>query len=110
LGDAGFTVRAGDMGENVTTRGIDLLRLPTGTRLQLGEEAEIGITGLRNPCSQIEDFQPGLLAQVVGKDVDGTIVRKAGVMSVVLTGGTVRPGDAIRVTLPPEPHEALERV
>ena len=110
LAEAGFTVHAGDLGENVTTSGLDLLALPKGTRLRVGDSAEIEITGLRNPCSQIEDFQPGLLAQVVGKDTDGHIVRKAGVMSIVLTGGTVRPGDPIRVTRPPAPHEALERV
>lgn len=110
VAEAGFTVQAGDLGENVTTRGIDLAGLPRGSRLHLGDEAEVEITGLRNPCKQIEAFQPGLLAQVVGRDAAGNIVRKAGVMSVVLTGGIVRPGDPIRVTLPPEPHEPLERV
>lgn len=110
VAEKGFTVHPGDLGENVTTTGIDLTGLPRGTRLRLGDEAEVEITGLRNPCSQIEDFQPGLLAQVVGKDADGKIVRKAGVMSIVLTGGTVRPGDPIRVTLPPEPHQRLERI
>jgi MOSC domain-containing protein YiiM len=106
----GHAVRPGDMGENVTTRGIDLLRLPKGTRLRLGDEAVLEITGLRNPCSQIEDFQSGLLARMVGKDEDGNIIRKAGVMSIVITGGVVRPGDPIEVTLPEEPHIALERV
>lgn len=110
VAEKGFTVHPGDLGENVTTTGIDLIGLPRGTRLRLGDEAEVEITGLRNPCSQIEDFQPGLLAQVVGKDATGKIVRRAGVMSVVLAGGTVRPGDVIRVTLPPEPHVALDRV
>jgi MOSC domain-containing protein YiiM len=110
VAQAGFTVTPGDLGENVTTRGIDLIALPRGTRLRLGDEAEVEITGLRNPCKQIDDFQPGLLAQVVGKDDAGNIVRKAGVMSVVLTGGTIRPGDPVRVTLPPEPHVPLERV
>jgi MOSC domain-containing protein YiiM len=110
VAQAGFTVTPGDLGENVTTRGIDLIGLPRGTRLRLGNEAEVEITGLRNPCKQIDDFQPGLLAQVVGKDDAGNIVRKAGVMSVVLTGGTIRPGDPVRVTLPPEPHVPLERV
>ena len=110
VAQAGFTVTPGDMGENVTTRGIDLLALPRGTRLRLGDAAEVEITGLRNPCSQIDDFQPGLLAQVVGKDASGRIFRKAGIMGIVLTGGTVRPGDPIRVTFPPEPHERLDRV
>lgn len=110
VAEAGFTVAPGDLGENITTTGIDLIRLPKGTRLRLGDEAEIEITGLRNPCSQIDDFQPGLLARVVGKDADGHIVRKAGVMSIVLSGGIVRPGDRIHVTLPPKPHQPLERV
>lgn len=110
VGKAGFTVQPGDLGENVLTTGIDLVCLPKGTRLRLGDEAEIEITGLRNPCAQIDRFQQGLLAQVVGKDGEGTIVRKAGVMSIVLTGGIVRPGDPIRVELPPEPHEPLEVV
>ena len=110
VAEAGFTVTPGDLGENVTTRGLDLIHLPRGTRLRLGDEAEVEITGLRNPCVQIERFQSGLLEQMVGKDDEGNIVRKAGVMSIVIAGGTVRPGDAIRVTLPPEPHVALERV
>ncbi|CAM3506459.1 MOSC domain-containing protein [Kibdelosporangium persicum] len=108
--DAGFTVRPGQIGENVTTRGIDLLGLPTGTRLHLGSEAVVEVTGLRNPCIQIDLFQQGLLKQVVDRDEDGTVVRKAGIMSVVLTGGVVRPGDEIRVELPAEPHRPLEPV
>lgn len=110
VAQAGFTVSPGDMGENVTTQGIDLIHLPRGTRLQLGNDAVVEITGLRNPCSQIDDFQQGLLAQMVSKDEAGNVVRKAGVMSIVIEGGTVRPGDPIRVTLPVEPHVALERV
>lgn len=107
---AGFHVSAGDMGENVTTRGVDLLALPTGTRLRLGAEALVEVTGLRNPCSQLDRFQPGLTAAVLGRAADGSLVRKAGIMAVVLTGGEVRPGDAISVELPPEPHRALEPV
>jgi MOSC domain-containing protein YiiM len=110
LAAAGFTVVPGDLGENVTTRGIDLLGLPTGARLRLGAEAVVEITGLRNPCSQIDGFQPGLLKQVLGRDGAGNLVRKAGVMGVVLAGGTVRPGDPIGIELPPEPHRPLERV
>lgn len=110
LAGAGFAVSAGDMGENVTTRGIDLLILPVGTRLHLGEDAVVGITGLRNPCSQLDRFQPGLMAAVLGRDAMGDVIRKAGVMSIVLAGGTVRPGDAIGIELPPEPHRALDRV
>ncbi len=110
LADRGFSLRPGDMGENVTTRGIDLLTLPVGTRLCLGAEALIEITGLRNPCVQIEAFQPGLLKAVVGRDADGNLIRKAGIMGIVLEGGEVRPGDPIDVTLPALPHRALERV
>ncbi|MEV6330002.1 MOSC domain-containing protein [Streptomyces sp. NPDC051909] len=107
---AGFEVAPGDLGENVTTRGVDLLGLPTGTRLHLGPEAVVEVTGLRNPCAQIDDFRHGLLKQVVGRDEEGRIVRKAGIMSVVLAGGEVRPGDTIRVELPAEPHIPLARV
>jgi hypothetical protein len=106
----GFAVAPADLGENVTTRGIDLLALPRGTRLRLGETAVIEVTGLRNPCAQIEAFRTGLLARVVGRGEDGTIVRRAGVMAIVLAGGEVRPDDAIAVTLPPPPHVALDCV
>ncbi|MFF0428185.1 MOSC domain-containing protein [Streptomyces sp. NPDC004520] len=107
---AGFEVAPGDLGENVTTRGIDLLALPTGTLLRLGAEAVVEVTGLRNPCAQIDDFRHGLLKQVVGRDENGEIVRKAGIMGVVLTGGEVRPGDLVRAELPTGPHRPLERV
>lgn len=110
LNAAGFSVVAGDMGENVTTRGVDLLGLPTGTRLHLGETAVVEITGLRNPCRQLDAFQKGLLAAVLDKDADGKLIRKAGIMGVVLTGGEIGIGDAIEVELPPEPHRPLERV
>jgi MOSC domain-containing protein YiiM len=110
LGRAGFAVAAGEMGENVTTRGIDLLALPRGTKLYLGAEAIVGLTGLRNPCVQIDRFQAGLLGACVSRDEAGRIVRKAGVMSIVLTGGEVRPGDTIRVELPSEPHIAMDVV
>ena len=106
----GFEVRPGDMGENVTTRGIDLLGLPTGARLRLGDEAIVEITGLRNPCVQLDRFQPGLMAAVLDRDENGGLVRKSGVMGVVLAGGDVRPGDAITVELPPLPHARLQRV
>lgn len=107
---AGFEVAPGDLGENVTTRGVDLLALPVGTLLHLGEEAVVEVTGLRNPCFQIDNFQDGLLKRVVGRDEAGNIVRKAGIMSVVSVGGLVRPGDSVRVELPVEPHRPLERV
>ncbi|MFB6902383.1 MOSC domain-containing protein [Streptomyces hydrogenans] len=107
---AGFEVNPGDLGENVTTHGIDLLALPTGARLHLGAEAVVEVTGLRNPCAQIDKFRHGLLKQVVGRDADGELVRKAGIMGIVLTGGEVRPGDPIRVEVPAGPHRPLERV
>ncbi|MEJ8639106.1 MOSC domain-containing protein [Streptomyces sp. NPDC006475] len=107
---AGFEVAPGDLGENITTVGIDLLALPVGTLLRLGDEAVVEVTGLRNPCLQIEAFRQGLLKQVVGRDADGEVVRKAGIMSVVRTGGVIRPGDPIGVELPAGPHKRLERV
>lgn len=106
----GFKVGRGDMGENVTTEGIDLLQLPVGTVLHLGADAVVRITGLRNPCRQLDAFQPGLMGAVLGRDERGTIVRKAGVMAIVLAGGEVRPGDLIVVTLPALPHVALAPV
>ncbi|MFW6690076.1 MOSC domain-containing protein [Streptomyces sp. MAR4 CNX-425] len=110
LAAAGFAVRPGELGENVTTRGLDLLGLPTGTRLRLGGEAVVEVTGLRNPCVQIDAFQDGLLKQVVDRDAAGNVVRRAGVMSVVLTGGVVRPGDPVAVELPEAPHRPLQQV
>ncbi|MET9346944.1 MOSC domain-containing protein [Streptomyces termitum] len=107
---AGFEVAPGDLGENVTTRGVDLLALSTGTRLHLGAEAVVEVTGLRNPCAQIDGFRHGLLKEVVGRDENGGIVRKAGIMGIVLTGGEVRPGDPIRIEAPAGPHRPLERV
>ena len=100
----------GDLGENVTTRGIDLLALPAGTVLRLGETAEVEITGLRNPCSQLDRFQRGLMQAVLDRDAQGHLVRKAGVMAVVRRGGIVRSLDAIDVHLPAKPHKSLEPV
>jgi MOSC domain-containing protein YiiM len=105
-----FAVFAGEMGENVTTRGVDLLALPTGTRLQLGARAVVEVTGLRNPCSQIDRFQPGLMAAVIERAGDGQLVRKSGVMAVVLEGGEVHAGDTIVVQLPQPPHQPLQPV
>jgi len=110
LRGTGFAVAPGEMGENVTTQGIDLLGLPTGTWLHLGETAVVEVTGLRNPCVQLDRFQPGLMAAVLGRDLQGGLVLKAGIMAIVLTGGEVRPGDTIRVAPPPEPHRPLARV
>lgn len=110
LRSSGFSVLAGQMGENITTRGIDLLGLPTGTRLCLGSAAVIEVTGLRNPCLQLDHFQPGLMAAVLDRDEDGNLIRKAGIMAIVLAGGEVRPGDPIRVELPAEPYQPLKPV
>ena len=107
---AGFPTAPGTMGENITTRGIDVLALPTGTRLHLGADAVVEITGLRNPCGQLDGIQPGLRGAVFDRDADGNLIRKAGVMAVVLVDGEVRAGDAIRVELPSTPHRPLEPV
>ncbi len=106
----GIVVGPGRMGENVTTRGIDLLGLPTGSRLHLGAEAVVEITGLRNPCHQLDEIAPGLLRSVLDRDASGALVRKAGVMAVVLAGGTVRPGDSVRVQPLLPPHAPLQPV
>ena len=107
---AGHVVAPGDLGENITTTGVDVFALPTGTVLRLGEVAEVLVTGLRNPCRQIDDFQSGLLRQVLGRADDGSVVRRAGIMSVVRRGGEVRPGDPVTVVLPDGPHRPLEPV
>jgi MOSC domain-containing protein YiiM len=106
----GFRVLPGDLGENITTQGIDLLALGVGTRLHLGSGAIVEVTGLRNPCAQIEAFQPGLLAAVLEHDANGALIRKAGIMGVVVRGGEVRAGDAIRVEAPDGEFRRLERV
>jgi MOSC domain-containing protein YiiM len=110
LREQGFTVAAGQMGENITTRGLDLLVLPRGTVLRIGTLAVVEVTGLRNPCHQINDFRPGLLKAVLDQDANGRPVRKAGIMGIVLRGGAVKPGDTIRVDLPEQPHVPLDRV
>jgi MOSC domain-containing protein YiiM len=103
----GFDIAPGDIGENVTTSGIDLLALPSGTRLRLGASAIVEVTGLRNPCVQLNTFRAGLMDATLDRDADGNLIRKAGIMSIVLAGGEVRPGDAIVVELPAQPHHAL---
>jgi MOSC domain-containing protein YiiM len=107
---AGFEVADGQMGENITTRGLDLLSLPAGTRLRIGPEAVLELTGLRNPCKQLNGIQKGLMAATLDRSPDGTLIRKAGVMAIVLAGGEVRPGDQITVELPVEPHMQLAPV
>ena len=110
LNAKGFSVTSGELGENIATSGIALLELPVGTELRLGESAVVRLTGLRNPCKQLDHLQPGLMSAVLDRSANGALVRKAGVMGIVLNGGVVRPGDAIHVTLPAEPHRDLERV
>ena len=110
LAAMGFAVTPGLMGENITTRGLDLLGLCRGAQLRIGAEAVVEITGLRNPCYQLDGLQPGLMAACLGRDAAGEPVRKAGVMGIVLTGGEVRPGDGLTVELPAGPREALKPV
>lgn len=110
LAAKGFKLSPSDVGENVLTRGIDLLGLSTGTRLHLGATAVVEVTGLRNPCLQLDRFQPGLMAAVLDRAPDGGLIRKAGVMGIVLADGDVRPGDAISATPPPGPHRPLQPV
>jgi MOSC domain-containing protein YiiM len=110
LNAAGYRLRPGDMGENITTRGVDLLGLPTGTLLRFGDSAVVEVTGLRNPCQQLNNFRPTLMQQLVWRADDGSTVRRGGIMGIVLAGGEICPGDPITVTLPAEPHRALEPV
>jgi len=106
----GFEVAPGALGENILTRGVDLLALPTDTVLKIGEEAEVQVTGLRNPCKQLDDFQKGLLSAVLGFDASGRLIRKAGIMGVVRRGGLVGPYDGIEAELPAGSHRHLEPV
>ncbi len=110
LKDAGFLVRSGQLGENITICGIDLLALPARTILHIGEQVAIEVTGLRNPCGQINRLQPGLLKELLDHDEHGNLVRKAGIMAIVLTGGDVRVGDPVRVKMPRKPHQPLQPV
>ena len=106
----GFSVGPGQLGENITTVGVDLLALPTATKLFIGPEAVVELTALRNPCFQIDNFQKGMLKAVLYRDEDGNIIRKAGVMGIVLAGGEIRPNNSITIILPPEPHQQLEYI
>ncbi|MBS0528902.1 MAG: MOSC domain-containing protein [Proteobacteria bacterium] len=110
LRQKGFNVNPGDLGENITTSDIDLLALPAGTRLHIGASAVVEITGLRNPCIQLDTFQKGLMAATLDKNATGDLVRKAGVMSIVISDGDVRPGDTIEVEQPAMPHRPLQPV
>ncbi len=111
LAGRGFAgLQPGQMGENVTTAGVDLLGLPVGTKLHLGDAAVIEVTGLRNPCAQLDGIRPGLMKATLDRDGDGELVMKSGIMGVVLAAGDVRPGDPIGVELPPEPHVRMQKV
>jgi len=111
LNGAGFDVFPGAMGENITTRDIDLQDLPAGTRLVIGAGgAVVELTGLRNPCAQLDKFRKGLMSAVLDRAENGDLIRKAGVMGIVIAGGEIRPDDSIRVELPPPPHAAMAPV
>lgn len=109
VAEQGFTVTPGQMGENITTRGIDLLNLPRGTQLHIGDTV-IEITGLRNPCRQLNEIQDGLMAATLGRWEDGSVLPKTGVMAIITKGGVVRAGDAIKTQLPDGSHERLKAV
>ena len=107
LASRGYALSPGDIGENILTRGIDLLALGTGTRLRLGNDAVVEITGLRNPCVQLNRFRDGLMDAVLDRAPDGSLIRKAGVMGIVVTGGDIHTGDRITADPPPGPHRPL---
>ena len=107
LSEAGFAVGPADLGENILTRGLDLLALPEGAHLRIGATARVVVTGLRNPCIQLDRFRPGLMKAMLGRGANGEVIRKAGIMSIVAEGGVVRIGDAIRVELPEGAHQPL---
>lgn len=106
----GFKIKAGEMGENITTKGIDLLSLPKDTILNIGENARIQITGLRNPCNQLNIFKKGLMNAVLDIDENGDLIRKAGIMGIVLEGGAIAVGDTIEIILPDKPYIKLDMV
>ena len=110
LNATGFRLGPGAIGENILTRGIELLRLPRGTRLHIGETAIVEVTGLRNPCKQLNKYRPGLMAAVLSRDEHGNLIRKAGIMGIVHCDGEVRTGDPVRAEPPLGPHQVLERV
>lgn len=106
----GFDIKAGEMGENITTEGIALLALPRNSILHIGAQVKIQVTGLRNPCDQLNGLQEGLMKAVLDKDKEGNLIRKAGIMGIVIQGGEIILGDPIEVSYPPKPYQALERV
>ncbi|MDE2428910.1 MAG: MOSC domain-containing protein [Burkholderiales bacterium] len=110
LASRGIKITPGQIGENITTRSLNLLALPVNSELHIGASAIVRLTGLRNPCEQLNQFQPGLMAAVLDRTPDGKLVRKAGVMGVVIAGGIIQAGDTIMVKLPEKPHRELDRV
>ena len=106
----GYDLHPGDLGENITTSGIDLINLPLNSQINIGEEVILEVKGLRDPCKQIEDFKLGLLKKMITKDADGNLIRKTGIMTTVLEGGIVKPNDKIEVVLPKKPYHKLEVV
>ena len=106
----GYDLHPGDLGENITTSGIDLINLPLNSQINIGEEVILEVRGLRDPCKQIEDFKSGLLKKMITKDADGNLIRKTGIMTIVLGGGIVKPNDKIEVVLPKKPYHKLEVV
>jgi MOSC domain-containing protein YiiM len=110
LAAKGFRVTPGAIGENITTSGLDLLALPCGALLQFAGTAVLEVTGLRNPCAQLDHFQKGLMAAVLDRGLNGELIRKAGIMAIVRQSGAIKAGDAITVILPRPPHLPLGRV
>jgi MOSC domain-containing protein YiiM len=98
LGLSGFNVSPGELGENITTAGLDLTNLPLGTRLRLGSSAVVEITGLRTPCSLIDRFQKGLKRAMIMKHEQPRF--RCGVLGVAKATGKIAPGDPIIVELP----------
>jgi len=110
LQQKGFAIKPGDMGENITTEGIDIMNLPLDTKLQVGQEVELQITGIREPCSLLNHIENGLMKATISKSSGGTLLLKAGIMSIVIKGGIVAPDDTIKILLPPEPHHRMSTV
>ena len=113
-----YVAKPGDLGENVTTSGLNLLALGVGTKLHFfnsGSDGEstrkehpvVTVTGLRNPCPQISNFQEGLQEQCLVRNASRVIVeRKAGIMATVDVGSVVRRGASI-VAVKPEVYVEL---
>ena len=108
VASSGLDLKPGDIGENILTAGVDLLALSRGARLQMGS-AEVEVTGLRNPCLQLDNFKPGLRRAFLQKRANGEIIRLAGVMAIVAKTGEVSLDDLSKVTSPTT-HTPLEVV